>query len=172
MNTAESTRLIETKMWLSERQKSIKWLLVGVITFFSMGHGVEAQTIDIKNVDLTEDGTKGDRSINSEEVNSDGEEEKSTVIEIRRKKVGNEKKGANWELAEGSVDIQGDGATMNREAKKSWKKACQEWKAEFRRDNRENVIIAMNCGVPSCVGESGTTTCSSTATYKIKAKMN
>ncbi|MBK7842834.1 MAG: hypothetical protein IPJ71_03930 [Bdellovibrionales bacterium] len=129
----------------------MKALFIAVSFFLPILIAV-AQTVDVKDVD------------------SAGAED--TTIEIRKGKAGEKKNNAEWELAEGTSDVQGEGAAMNREAKKNWKKACDDWKVEFRNDNKENKIISVSCGTPTCSTESGTVTCSSTATYKVKSRLN
>ena len=81
----------------------MKALLLAVLFFLPMTVSV-AQSIDVKDID------------------SAGAED--TTIEIRKAKAGEKKSNAEWELAEGTSDVQGEGATMNREAKKNWKKCA------------------------------------------------
>jgi hypothetical protein len=136
---------------LKKRESNMKALLLAVLLFLPMIVSV-AQSVDVKDID------------------SAGAED--TTIEIRKSKAVEKKSNAEWELAEGTSDVQGEGAAMNREAKKNWKKACDDWKVEFRNDNKENKIISVSCGTPACTTESGTVTCSSTATYKVKSRLN
>jgi hypothetical protein len=112
-----------------------------------------AETVDVKDV---------------------GTSDEDTTIEIHKGKSAKEaaKGDAQWEISEGTSDISGDTGTLTNEAKNNWKKACEDWKKEFRQDNKDNKIISMNCGAPTCTGEAGTKTCTSTAAYKIKAKVN
>lgn len=77
-----------------------------------------------------------------------------------------------WEVAEGSADITGDSTIMSKEANLSWKKACDDWKKEFRSDNKENKILSMSCGKVDCTTDAAGKICSSKATYKIKTKLN
>jgi hypothetical protein len=114
------------------------------------------------------------QKIDLKDVDADSE---STTIEISKGKKKQQyedepKCKPNWEITEGSADIQGDGANMMGEAKKNHKKACEDWKKEFRADNKENKIITMSCGNPSCNAEAMEKTCSSRATYKIKTRMD
>ena len=110
-----------------------------------------AQTVDVKGVETGKDD--------------------STTIEIRKGKQ--VKEGlAEWEVSEGTSDIEGDTGAINNEARTNWKKACEDWKKEFRQDNKENKIINISCGTPTCSGETGSKTCRSTATYKVKTKVN
>lgn len=96
----------------------------------------------------------------------------TTTIEIRKGKKAESAKGAQWEVVDGSADIEGDEAPMKRAARKNWKQACKNWKQELRKDNKENKIISMNCGKPDCQGQGGGTICTSQATYKIKTKLD
>ena len=112
-----------------------------------------AQSVDIKDVD-----TKGDEN---------------TTIEIRKgKKAEQATADRTWEITDGDADVQGDVATMSKEARTSWKKACEDWKKEFRGDNKENKIIALDCGTPNCSGDAANKSCVSKAKYKIKTRIN
>lgn len=113
-----------------------------------------AQTVDVKDV-----------------TTSAGDE--TTTIEIKKGKRDELKKNeAMWEVADGTADVEGEVAPTAREAKQTWKKSCDDWKKEFRADNKENKILALNCGNPSCGGDNAQKTCTSQATYKIKTKLN
>ncbi len=109
--------------------------------------------------------------LNSADDNSEG----TTTIQIKKTKgVTEEAKTAEkqWEVQDGTNEIEGEPAAMAKEAHATWTKACNDWKKEFRDDNKENKIISMNCGKAACVGDAGNKTCTSTATYKIKTKIN
>jgi hypothetical protein len=81
------------------------------------------------------------------------------------------KKEKAWEIVDETADIEGDPESMAKEARASWKKACAEWKAETKENNKENKIISLNCGSPKCEkSESVTTTCKSQAKLKVKVK--
>jgi hypothetical protein len=100
-------------------------------------------------------------------------QEGSTTIEIKKNKPTEEKKDQPvWEVQDGTADVEGDSAATAKEAKTTWKTACDKWKKEFRDDNKENKIVSMNCGSASCGGEVGQKVCTSKATYKIKTKTN
>jgi hypothetical protein len=106
-------------------------------------------------------------------VNLNELEEGTTNIEIKKTRGEQVKKGeALWELADGTAEIEGEAGATNKDAKDAWKKACEGWKKEFRADNKENKIIAMNCGQSTCGGDAGSKVCTSKATYKIKTKLN
>jgi len=76
-----------------------------------------------------------------------------------------------WEIVDETSDIEGDPESMTKEARNSWKKACAEWKAETKENNKENKIISLNCGSPKCEkSENITTTCKSQAKLKVKVK--
>lgn len=115
-----------------------------------------AETVDVKGVEPS--GADGD----------------TTTIEIRKGKKAEEalKGDKAWEITEGTADISGDSGATAQDAKANWNKACNEWKKEFRSDNKDNKIISMNCGKHECGGEAGNRTCTSTANYKIKTKVN
>lgn len=77
-----------------------------------------------------------------------------------------------WEVTSGTADVEGDTSATNREAKDAWKKACKDWKKEFRADNKENKILSMSCGTANCSGDAGNKSCTSTATYKVKTRVD
>lgn len=130
----------------------MRHFLVALMLFASP---VFAQTVDVKDVNTTSNG------------------EETTTIEIKKgKKEDMKKSEALWEISEGTADVEGEVAPTSREAKQTWKKSCDDWKKEFRADNKENKILALNCGSPSCGGDNAQKTCTSQATYKIKTKIN
>jgi hypothetical protein len=115
-----------------------------------------AQTVDVKGVDAAS--TDTDAS--------------TTTIEIKKGKPGQTLPSQNtWEVADGSADLEGEAATA-KEARADWKKKCDEWKKEFRADNKDNKIINVSCGTPACGGDAGAKTCTSKATYKVKTRVN
>ncbi|MEQ1722318.1 MAG: hypothetical protein ABL930_04025, partial [Pseudobdellovibrio sp.] len=73
-----------------------------------------------------------------------------------------------YEIHEGSDDISGDKAPLKKTAELNWKKACNEWRAEFKESNKGNIIISHNCGKMECSKEGVETTCVSRAKYKVK----
>jgi hypothetical protein len=120
--------------------------------FIFISFPVFAQTVDVKDVNA-------------------GNE--NTTIEIRKGAPGQpERRDALWEIQDGTADIEGDASATAREAKANWKKSCDEWKKEFREDNKENKVLSVSCGKPTCGGEVGQKTCTSQASYKIKTKIN
>lgn len=118
---------------------------------------VFAQKIDLKDVDADSEST-------TIEISKGKKKQATQDDDVKCK--------ANWEITEGSTDLAGDGANMMGEAKKNLKKACDDWKKEFRQDNKENKIITMSCGTPSCNSEAMEKVCSSKATYKIKTRID
>lgn len=96
----------------------------------------------------------------------------NTTIEIKKGSQANTSNGPLYQITEGNETVEGDGALLTKEAKKNWKSACNEWKKEFREINKENSILSMNCGQQNCATQSGETTCTSKATYKLKVKIN
>jgi hypothetical protein len=112
-----------------------------------------AQSVDVKNVDASDE---------------------TTTVEIHKGKANATPtpNGPLWEVQDGTAEVAGDEAVTPKEARAAWKKACTEWKADFKKDNKENKIISMNCGTAECSGEVGSKTCTSKASYKIKTKLN
>ncbi len=117
-----------------------------------------AQSVDVKGTDTNsmEEGT-------------------TTTIEIKKGKTGTipttEK---TWEITDGEADVEGEAGATNKDAKATWKKACDEWKKELRADHKdpkESKVMNMNCGKMECGGDAGQKICTSKATYKIKTKL-
>jgi hypothetical protein len=77
----------------------------------------------------------------------------------------------DYEVVSGDAAIDGDPDLLTKAARTNWKKACDDWKKEFRELNKENQILAMSCGTSNCVSEKGESFCRSTATYKLKVKI-
>ena len=51
-----------------------------------------------------------------------------------------------YQVLTGTADIQGEPAAVLKEAQASWKAACATWKAETKELNKENQVLALNCG--------------------------
>lgn len=109
-----------------------------------------AQTVDVKGVET-------------------GSQD-STTIEIRKGEKA--KTNLEWEVHDGTSEIAGDPQSGTKEARAAWRRACDEWKKDFRSDNKENRIINVTCGTPTCGGDATNKTCTSTASYKVKTKIN
>jgi hypothetical protein len=114
-----------------------------------------AETVDIKDIQ-----------------SRDGEDASTTTIEIKKGKPGQVKTENQWELTDGTADVQGDSGATNKDAQGNWKKSCNDWKKEIRDENKENKVISLNCGTMACSGEAGNKSCTSKATYKIKTRVN
>lgn len=74
------------------------------------------------------------------------------------------------ELLEGRAEVVGDPNVLQRAARDSWKKACEDWKKEVKELNVDNKVLILNCNEPRCSTEKGSTVCRSEANYKIKVK--
>ncbi len=131
--------------------KTISLALVFAFSAFAF-----AQTVDVKGTDT-----------NSMEPDT------TTTIEIKKGRTGTVPTGERlWEVTDGNADVEGEAAATNKDAKATWKKACDEWKKEIRADNKENKILALNCGSTNCGGEAGQKICTSKASFKIKTRVN
>lgn len=125
-------------------------ILACAVAFSGVAWG---QTVDVKDLDTQGEGT--------------------TTIEIKKNKKEEEKKAeAKWEITEGNADVEGEPAATAKDARAEWTKACNNWKKEFRADNKENKILAINCGSAACGGDAGSKTCTSKASYKIKTRID
>jgi len=116
---------------------------------------VSAETVDIKDVSAAQTG-----------------EESHTTIEIKKGKPGTLPTQNQWEVTDGTADVEGEAGATNKDAKANWKKACDSWKKETRDDNKENKVISLNCGQANCGGDAGAKVCTSKASFKIKTKVN
>ena len=97
----------------------------------------------------------------------DGSE--NTTIEIKK---GNKATTAQYEVTQGEDNIEGEAAPLLKAARENWKKACTDWKKEFKDLNKDNSILSMNCGTQSCATQAMETVCTSKATYKLRVKIN
>lgn len=91
--------------------------------------------------------------------------EKDTTITITKGNSNNKKR---YQITDGTEEVTGDTNVVRMQAMDSWKKACADWKKEFRELNKDNQIISMNCGKMTCNKEGVETTCMSKANYKVK----
>lgn len=114
----------------------------------------QAQQVDVKGVD------------------TDAEETTITVKKGKSGATAPQTCQPLYQIESGTEDIVADGAPMNKPARANWKKACEDWKKEFRTMNKDNRIIAMNCGAATCGPEGAETVCKSTASYKVRIKMD
>ncbi len=92
--------------------------------------------------------------------------QEDTTISISK---GNKKSNAKkYTISEGEEQITSDKEVVKKDAQKSWKMACGDWKKEFRDLNKDNKIISMSCGTMNCTKDGVESTCSSVAKYKVR----
>lgn len=101
-----------------------------------------------------------------------GEEGSTTTIEIKKGKPGQASGQNQWEITDGTADVEGEAGATTKDAKANWKKSCDDWKKEIRADNKENKVLSLNCGSATCGGDAGQKICTSKASFKIKTRMN
>jgi hypothetical protein len=94
-----------------------------------------------------------------------------TTISIKKGDSSSKINSPDFEVISGDAAIDGDPDLLTKAARTNWKKACDDWKKEFRELNKENQILAMSCGSANCVSEKAESFCRSTATYKLKVKI-
>jgi hypothetical protein len=105
------------------------------------------------------------QTANVRDIPADGD----TNISITKGQKVTEK---NFEIVDQSGEIEGEPEVMAKDARSSWKKACDDWKKETKELNKENQVLALNCNHADCAKtENATTTCKSTGTFKIKTKI-
>lgn len=108
----------------------------------------------------------------AQKVDLDKMEDGTTTYEISKNKKSDGKCEPIWEITDGTADVSGDAHVMTKDANQNWKKACDDWKKEFRADNKDNKIINISCGKAECTTDASGKICSSKASYKIKTKLN
>ncbi len=128
----------------------MKTVLMFLILIPSLGF---AQKVDMKDIET-------------------GDEETTISISKGKKAGVNQTCEPIWEVADGSADISGESTIMAKDANQSWKKACEKWEKDFRKDNRENKILSVSCGKADCTTDAAGKICTSKAEYKIKTKLN
>lgn len=92
--------------------------------------------------------------------------QEDTTISISKGNKKSDKK--KYTVSEGEDQITSDKEVVKKEAQKSWKTACTDWKKEFRDLNKDNKIISMSCGAMNCTKDGVESTCSSVAKYKVR----
>jgi hypothetical protein len=100
------------------------------------------------------------------DVDTSGKED--TTIEVKK---GTRDTDQKFEVTNGTADIMGDSAPLLQSARKNWDKACKEWKQELQTLNKDNHVLAMNCGEMVCSTAAMESTCKSQANYKLKIQI-
>ncbi|MEK2689246.1 hypothetical protein [Bdellovibrio sp. GT3] len=103
------------------------------------------------------------QSIGVKDIPADGD----TTISVKKGSTADNK----FEVTEGEDEIQGDEATMIKDARVNWKKACADWKKELKELNKDNQVLSMNCGKMICAKDGVENTCTSKAKYKLKIQI-
>lgn len=153
---AVATKIIGIQVGFGLELKGDKMNFSKSVLFVSLlmiGFSAVAQQVDVKGVD------------------TDAEE---TTITVKKGKGGTTAAPTCqpvFQVENGNEEIVADGALMVKGARTNWKKACDDWKKEFKGLNKDNRIISMNCGTASCGPEGAETVCKSTANYKVRIKM-
>jgi hypothetical protein len=94
-----------------------------------------------------------------------------TTISVTK---GSKAVGPDFEIVKHEAEIEGEPEVLIKEARSSWKKACDDWKKETKELNKDSQVMALTCNSPSCGKADNVTTstiCKSTATYQIKTKI-
>ncbi len=93
----------------------------------------------------------------------------NTTIEI--KKGDHQKVEKQFEIIEGTEQIEGDAAPLIQEARKNWKTACADSKKEFKELNKENQILSLSCGGMTCSTVAMESTCKSVGHHKLRVQV-
>jgi hypothetical protein len=104
------------------------------------------------------------QSIGVKDIPADGD----TTISVKKGSSTTENK---FEITSGEDDVEGDEATLIKDARVNWKKACAQWKKELKELNKDNQILTMNCGKMVCSTEGVESVCRSKAAYKLKIQV-
>ncbi|MGE3974929.1 MAG: hypothetical protein AB7F59_10420 [Bdellovibrionales bacterium] len=110
------------------------------------------------------------QTVDVRDVKPDGSQ--TTTIEITKGEKSKKSAESQWEVEKGEDTIDGEHMPLKKEAREEWKKACATWKKEFRDENKDNKIIHVSCGQPTCISETEGSICRSKATYKIKTRLD
>ncbi|MFZ3230304.1 MAG: hypothetical protein WA160_08875 [Pseudobdellovibrio sp.] len=89
-----------------------------------------------------------------------------TTISIRKGDTSKNKK--KYELSEGAEEISGDKDVLKKTAEINWKKACDDFKKEIKKNNKDNKIVSISCGKMHCAKEGVESSCQSNGKYKIR----
>lgn len=103
------------------------------------------------------------QSMGIKDIPADGD----TTIKIEK----GQKADNKYEITEGTDTIEGDAASLMKEARANWKTACSDWKKELKELNKDNQVISMSCGTMNCTTTAMESTCTSTGKNKIKVKV-
>ncbi len=76
-----------------------------------------------------------------------------------------------FEIIDGREEVFGGPEYDKSKALASWKTACNEWRGNFKEMNRENRVISVNCGQFTQGRDGEQYLYKSTATYKVRVKM-
>ncbi len=99
-------------------------------------------------------------------------DEKDTSVFIQKKtgvKLEND-----FEIQSGEEEIEGEPTAGTKAARAKWTTACNDWKKEFRENNKENSIIQLSCGSAKMETDgagSGEYTYRSTGKFKVKVRV-
>jgi hypothetical protein len=111
----------------------------------ALTHAAMAQTMGIKDIP-----TNGD-----------------TTIKIQKGATAD----SEYQITTGTEEIEGEAANLLKEARANWRTACSDWKKETKELNKENQVLALNCGSMKCASNEMETTCRSEGTHKLRVKI-
>jgi len=83
----------------------------------------------------------------------------------------------DFEIMSGDEEVAGDPTAGQKEAYKSWKEACAEWKKELKENNKDGQVLLASCGTAkfakddSAGAGSGVYVYRSDAKYKIRVRI-
>lgn len=105
------------------------------------------------------------QSVNVKDIPADSDSD--TTISVKKGKNADRQ----YEITEGEDDIEGEEANLIKDARANWKKACADWKKETKEMNKDNQVLALNCGKMVCSTEGVESTCRSKGKYKLRVQV-
>ena len=105
-----------------------------------------------------------------------GDEADDSTVTIEKTK-GTRNLRPNYEIVAGEDEISGDPTAGTKEAFKSWKEACAEWKKELKENNKDGQVLVASCGKATFAKDeasgagAGIYTYRSNANYKLKTRI-
>lgn len=106
-------------------------------------------------------------------MSGEGEKDSSVLIQTTK----GAKIQPDFEIMSGDEEVAGDPTAGQKEAYKSWKEACAEWKKELKENNKDGQVLLSSCGTAkfakddSAGAGSGVYVYRSDAKYKIRVRI-
>jgi hypothetical protein len=76
-----------------------------------------------------------------QKMNDDGGDSSVLIQKTKNAKI-----TPDYEILAGEEEVAGDPTAGQKEAYKSWKEACTEWKKELKENNKDGQVLLASCG--------------------------